>query len=349
MKKLLMASSTLVVATPAMAEMTMSGTIAAVATTEDASKLTGSAITTLTLKATFDNGEGLGGTMTFGTTATGDISSTPLLDTTVYADTSYGKFSYSTNDGKKTDDDLVELGIIGDSTTKNVDVPGLAGFSNNGISTFLVYSNGFGDTDVALTVGAESPDAGTTFSQALSVQAVAAGFTFTLDSLSFTNDTDGTAPSTKTDAPMVINIVGDLGPVGIKLEDGYSAVTTDNDGTDLALSYGIGGVTVDYGFSTNGNDESDISELRLGLSANDVSYTVSSGTDQSLDSDKEDFSKFEVGVSLSGMDAGAISTDYNGSSKTELYVKPMSGIELEYVDDDAKTDPVINVKISASF
>ncbi len=348
MKKLLLATSTLAVATPAMAELTLSGNIVAKATTVDADELTDAVVTTLTLKATYENDAGAGGHMIFGQTDTSDTvnwTDTDILGFNVYANTAYGKFQIGTGAGEFTDGGLVIVRSLGDDVT-NVEFPGYDGEvpmdgeldnedDRDSTDVYLAYSYTSGDTTGQVSWGDDAT--------LLSLSTVAGGFTVKLDALSYGESGDEDAVD-----PNVVNISGDLGPIQVALESGYSLISEENDGTDLSLAYTLGDLTAKVGTSTNGTEGTDVQEFMISGKAGNADYAFSTGSDEAL-TNEEDFSKVTLESMLSGMTAGISSNDRDGTTETELYIKPVDALEIEYVDNDGAEDAVINFKVSASF
>jgi Cu/Ag efflux protein CusF len=334
MKKLLVATSALVVAAPAMAQPTLSGSIVAKATTTGLTELSGGAISTLTLKVAYE-GDNLGGDMSFGDTGTPDLSAVmQMTGFNVYADTTMGKFNIGTSQSKVTDDDLTELSIFNDKV-KNVDMPSMTGEAVQNDTFFLTHSKPFYGADVAISWGDTAAN--------VSVSTDMGDFKVMADM-----NMNGDSAAANAVAPYVINVTGDLGPVGLKLESGYSAVSSENDGTDIALSFDANDLTIDFATGSNGNADSDITEFRVSGSMDDISYAVAMGSNDGLTTDT-DFSEINLKTMMNGMGVGLNILSYDGADTTEIYVEPMSGIEIEYVDVSTAADAMINFKIEASF
>ena len=115
MKKLLIATSALIAAAPALANVTLSGTIDLDFTTGEFESGDGD-VNTLSLGLAY-TGEGFGGSLTLsplndGTTAVSSI----VAGYNIYSNTDLGKFSIGTSDGLSTDDDLAETAQAVDFT-----------------------------------------------------------------------------------------------------------------------------------------------------------------------------------------------------------------------------------------
>ena len=333
MKKLLVATSALVVAAPAMAQPTLSGNIVAKASTTGLTELSGGAVSTLTLKVAYE-GDNFGGDMSFGGSSTpATLQDLQLSGFNVYADTAMGRLNIGTSQTKVTDDDLTELNIFNDKV-KNVDMPSLDGEAAQDDAIFLTHSMSLNGADFAISWG----DTGANISLSTDM-----GDFKVMADMNMNGDS-----SVASVDPYVINVTGDLGPVGLKLESGYSAVTSENDGTDIALSFDANGLAIDFATGSNGNADSDITEFRVSGSMDDISYAVATGSDDSLATDT-DFSEINLKTMMNGMGVGLNIQSYDGTDTNEIYIEPMSGLEIEYVDVSTAADAVINFKISASF
>ena len=356
MKKLLIATSALTLAAPAFAEeYTLSGTFAGKASTEGGDQLSGGVITTLTFGVTY-KGDNVGGDFSFGDTDS-DLSLEDITgmveSANIYAETSFGKFNFGTDDGYKTDDDLTELEFFNDETGKNVDFKsGLTAFkagenvdeNKTGVETYLTYSNSFEGVGVALTWADDG--------YVLSAGGDFAGYSVGLDMSTYTGESEEDPAGAGT---YVLNVSGDVGPVALALEMGYAPAVIGNDiytasesedgATDLKLGYSFGLVDVNVGV---GSDE--VNEILVSGDAGDIGYKVAFGSDGKISNeDNRDFSLIGLTSTVADMEAGLEIKNYNAVDTTELYIKPIDDFEIEFVDKSSAEDPVINFKISTSF
>jgi len=228
MKKLLVATSALVVAAPAFAnDVTLSGTLEFKASTEDGAELSTASVDTFEITLA-GAGDVVGGNVTLGLTAASDIGVTGY---DVYADSSIGKFNIGTSTGTMTDNDLTELEYIGDTGAVNF-ASGITGVAVNGLATYLTYSNSLGPVDVALTWGGNG--------MVTSVGGSFGGFDVDVDS---------------SDAGSAVNVSGEVAGFGIKVE------SDDSSNYDLAVTGSFG----DYGVAIGSNSNED---FELGVTAN---------------------------------------------------------------------------------
>ena len=375
MKKLLVATSALVVAGPAFAnDVTLSGTFAGKYSTEDASELSGAAITTATLKLSYENENGFGGNITLGDD---DLNSSDkagrlndailqVTDINIYADTTLGKFNIGTGDGTMTDSDLTEMNRFNDADTNVAFSSGLTGENLNNdlnadslqdpLASYLTYSNSFGPVEAAITWAED----GYILSGGLSV----GGFDLDLD---YSSGRSGSVYTSlieefgsadpepdkrlrdafgESDASYVINAVGSLAGITVELEYGTGK---DEKGDlvdsayDLYLAYDLGVAKLALGTASNSDQEVEVSG-DLG----DFGYKLYFGNGEDLN--EKSYTGFEVSTQVGAVEAGLKTSDVDGTTSTELYLIPVSGFEIELVDSGKdKEDPVINFKVAASF
>ena len=341
MKKLLVATSALVVAGPAFAnDVTLSGTFAGKYSTEDATELSGGAITTLTVNLAFKGDNGFGGNLKLGDDDTPDLDDLGDVNAVnIYAETALGKFNVGTDTGTKTDDDLTEMNVFNDGDDNdNVDFDhGLAAFMNeeNKLGTFLTYSNDFGPVSSAVTWA----DDGYVFSAGLEL----AGFDLALDYSSGSS----TIEDDSSDASYVINAVGSLAGITVELEYGTGKNEKNEDvdsAYDLYLAYDLGVAKLALGTASNSDQE-----LEVSGDLGDFGYKLYFGNDEQA-TDEKSYTGFEISTQVGAIEAGLKTSDVAGTTSTELYLIPVSGFEIELVDSGKdEADAMINFKVATSF